>query len=54
MTDLVRRARQNAYGDKLVRAVVESDNRRLVDNDFVVMYDYGIGGAKVDCNFFCK
>ena len=42
-----------AYGDEFVGAVVERYNRRLVDYNLVVVDYNRIGGAKVDCYFFC-
>ena len=37
--------------DYLVVVAVVGDNRRLVDDHLVVIYDNGVGGAQVHCDF---
>jgi hypothetical protein len=43
-----------ADSDQFFGAVVESDDRRFIDYDLVVVIDNRVGGAKVDSYFFCQ
>ena len=43
-----------AYGNHLVGAAVEGNNRRFVHYDLIITDNDGIGGTQVHCDFLNK
>ena len=43
-----------AHSHNLVGVTLDSNNRRLIDDNLVIIDDEGVGGAEVYCQFFFK